>query len=138
MKARLVGKGRRINGQAKAAILEVEQNLGRESRLSMIQMLIPLALEAVGRELQGEVLELAGGPHSRGGSNDRWGTNPGSIFLGDQKVALRVPRVRNKELGTEVALKTYERLQSPQAIDAIVLSRVINGISQGKYERAVT
>jgi transposase-like protein len=135
---RLVGKGRRINVQAKEAILELERDMGRESRLSMIQMLIPLALEAVGRELQGEVRELAGDPHSRGGSIDRWGTNPGSVFLGDQKVALRVPRVRNRDLGTEVGLKTYERLQSPQAIDEIVLSRVINGISHGKYERAVT
>lgn len=138
MKSRLVGKRRAINGHAQAAILAMERDLGRESRLSMIQMLIPLALEAVGTELQNEVRELAGAPHSRGGSLDRWGTNPGSIFLGDQKVELRVPRVRNKGLGTEIPLTTYERLQSPQAIDEIVLSRVINGISQGKYERAVT
>lgn len=138
MKARLVGKGRTINADAKEAIRELEQNLGRENRLAMIQMLIPLGLKAVQDELQAEVRELAGTRHARGGSIDRWGTNPGSVFLGDQKVAIRVPRVRNKALDAEVPLATYERLQSPQSIDDIVLSRVINGISQGKYERAVT
>ena len=136
MKARLVGKGRTINAKAKESILDVERDLGRENRLAMIQMLIPLGLKAVQDELQAEVRELAGTRHVRGGSIDRWGTNPGSVFLGDQKVAIRVPRVRNTALDAEVALATYERLQSPQAIDDIVLSRVINGISQGKYERA--
>src|SRR5436305_12867725 len=128
MKARCVGKGRTINAKAKEAILEMEQNLGRENRLAMIQMLIPLGLEAVERELQAEVRELAGERHARGGNIDRWGSNPGSVFMGDQKVALPVPRVRNKALKVEVPLKTYERLQSPQLIDDIVLSRVINGI----------
>lgn len=138
MKSRLVGKRRTINAKSKEAILDVEQNLGRENRLAMIQMLIPLGLKAVEEELQSEVRELAGERHARGGSIDRWGTNPGSVFMGDQKVAMRVPRLRTKGLDAEVPLKTYERLQNPQAIDDIVLNRVINGISQGKYERAVT
>ena len=34
LKARLVGKGRRINAKAREAILDVEQNLGRESKSS--------------------------------------------------------------------------------------------------------
>jgi transposase-like protein len=137
MKARVVGKGRKINVKAKETILEVERDLGRENRLAMIQMLIPLGLERVEKELQAEVIELAGELHSRGGKLDRWGSNPGSVFLGDQKVAIRVPRVRDQSEAVEVPLKTYERLQSPAVIDDIVLARAINGISQGKYERAV-
>jgi putative transposase len=137
MKARLVGKGRRINVKAKEAIQEVERDLGRENRLAMIQMLIPLGLQCVEKELQAEVLELAGGRHARGGTLDRWGSNPGSVYLGDQKVAMRVPRVRDSEKKVDVPLETYKRLQSPRVIDDIVLARAINGISQGKYERAV-
>src|SRR5471030_1460397 len=97
MKARLVGKGRRINVKAKEAIQEVERDLGRENRLAMIQMLIPLGLQCVEKELQAEVLGLAGERHARGGTLDRWGSNPGSVYLGDQKVAIRVPRVRDSE-----------------------------------------
>jgi transposase-like protein len=138
MKARLVGKGRTINASAKEAILDVEQDLGRENRLAMIQMLIPLGLEAVEEELRTEVRALAGERHARGSVIGRWGTNPGSVFMGDQKVGLRVPRLRDKIQDVEVPLKTYRRLQSPQFIDDMVLSRVINGISQGKFERAVS
>jgi transposase-like protein len=137
MKARVVGKRRIINVKAKETILEVERDLGRENRLAMIQMLIPLGLERVERELQEEVVGLAGGHHARGGTLDRWGSNPGSVYLGDQKVAIRVPRVRDSEKDVEVPLESYKRLQSPQVIDDIVFARAINGISQGKYERAV-
>jgi len=116
----------------------MDQDPGRESRLAMIQMLIPLGLKAVESELQSEVAELAGGRYARGSEGERWGSNPGSVFLGDQKVSIRVPRVRSKSEESDFRLKSYERLQSPRNIDDIVLSRVINGISQGKYERAVT
>lgn len=138
MGIKVVGKGRRINGKAEEAIREVDQDPGRESRLAMIQMLIPLGLKAVERELQSEVAELAGSRYARGSEGERWGSNPGSVYLGDQKVLIRVPRVRSKSEESDFRLKSYERLQSPQNIDDIVLSRVINGISQGKYERAVT
>ena len=137
VKKRVVGKGRIINATTGKAVQELEQDLGLESRLSMIQMLIPLGLRAVEAELRAEVENLAGRRHSRGGEIDRWGSNAGSVYLGDQKVAVRVPRVRNTNTNREVALERYERLQSPQLIDDMALSRVINGISQGKYERAV-
>ncbi len=138
MRAKVVGKGRVINAAAKRTIEEMDQAPGRESRLAMIQMLIPLALQAVEAELQGEVRELAGERYARGGTIDRWGSNEGSVFLGEQKVSVRVPRVRNTATDSEVPLTTYQKLQNPGYIDDIVLSRVINGISQGKFERAVT
>jgi hypothetical protein len=102
----------------------------------MIQMLIPLALKAVGQELQGEVTDLVGARYSRGGDLTRWGNNDGSVFLGDQKVPISVPRVRHKLNDEEVPLKSYGGLQSPRIIDDIVLRRVINGIAQGNYEKA--
>jgi transposase-like protein len=105
-------------------------------RLAAIQMLIPLGLESIERELQLELKELVGERYSRGNELTRWGRNDGSVYLGDQKVGIRVPRVRHKELGQEVALESYRRLQNPQVIDDIVLRRVINGIAQGNYEKA--
>jgi len=114
------------------------QDWGSESRLSMIQMLIPLGLRAVEEELQAEVrAKVGGGRYDRTGSgNKRWGQNPGSVFVGDQKLKINVPRVRNVRAGQEVPLRSYERLQDPTYLDELALSRVINGISQGKYERA--
>jgi putative transposase len=112
--------------------------LERESRLAMIQALIPLGLKAVEEELQGEVRELVGERYERGnGVVKRWGANPGSVFVGDQKLRVNVPRARDLREGREIQLKTYERLQQPRSVDEMAFSRVLNGISQGKYERAV-
>lgn len=133
---RVIKKGKRINAKAQQTIEELERDMKREGRLSMIQALIPLGMKAVEEELQMEIRELAGARYSRGGNFSRWGENPGSVFLGDQKVKLPVSRVRNVSTNEEVQLATYERLQSPQVIDDMALSRVIHGMSQRNYEQA--
>lgn len=127
---------KRINAKAQKSVQELERDTGFESRMAMIQQLIPLGLKAVEAELQQEITALAGARFSRGGDVKRWGENPGSVFLGDQKVATAVPRLRNLRTKTEVQLKAYERLQSPQLIDEMALSRVINGMSQKNYSKA--
>lgn len=128
---------KRINPRAQAAIKDLERDMSFESRMLMIQQLIPLGLKAVGIELQEEITGLIGARYSRGGGDlKRWGANPGSVFLGDQKVETPVPRVRNMKSKTEVQLKAYERLQSPQVIDDMALARVINGMSQRDYVKA--
>lgn len=138
MSVKLYKKAKRINVRNQQIEEMVGQDWNRESRLSMIQMLIPLGLKAVEEELQAEVRSLVGGErHERtDGTRKRWGQNPGSVFLGDQKVQINVPRVRDLSLRQEVPLKSYEKLQKPDYVDDVALSRVINGISQGKYERA--
>lgn len=56
----------------------VESDVG--SRATLIQMLIPIALEAANEELPSEVSRLAGSRYGRGdGPLRRWGHNPGSV-----------------------------------------------------------
>lgn len=139
MRATVYKDTKRINGRARQVIEEMEaQVLARESRLAMIQALIPLGLRAVEEELQWEVTGLVGGERGArsAGNIKRWGANPGSVFVGDQKLKINVPRARDLKRNQEVPLKSYERLQSPAHVDEVALSRVINGISQGKYARA--
>ena len=57
-----------------------------DSSLLLIQQLIPLGLMAVEEALQEEVSRMVGERHSREGSLKRWGSNPGSVFLGNQKL----------------------------------------------------
>ncbi len=108
-----------------------------EARIAMIQMLIPLGLDAIRDILAQEVEALAGKRYDRNDSPlTRWGSNPGSAYLGGQKVELKVPRVRNKKTNQEVPLGSYEALQNTSVIDSSILSMVVNGISCNKYERA--
>ena len=63
-----------------------------DARIEAIQWLVPLGLEAVAEELHRAVEELAGRRYQRKGSHQpfrRWGCQPGSVFLGDQKVPHR-------------------------------------------------
>jgi transposase-like protein len=134
--AKVIRKGKRINEKAEVAIKELERDMKSESRWAAIQALIPLGLQAVEMELQREINELVGERYSRGGDIKRWGENPGSVYLGDQKTRVSVPRARNTVTNTEVVLKSYERLQNPQLVDDMALSRVIHGMSQRNYEKA--
>ena len=75
-----------------------------ETRLSVIQALIPLGLEAVADLLQQEVEQLAGVRYARKGSEQahrRWGSQKGSVYLMDQKLPLDVPEsvCRNEPRG---------------------------------------
>jgi transposase-like protein len=107
-----------------------------DTRIQMIQMLIPLGLEAINDLLQQEVAELVGERYQHSDSPlKRWGANSGSAYLGDQKVQISVPRVRDTQNGREIPLKGYEQLKGPAVINNSVLANLINGISCRKYER---
>jgi putative transposase len=132
---RVSKKAQRINQLMEVQELTEEQR-HFEERMTMIQTLIPLGMMFAAQELQTEFATLIGQPYERGKTFGPWGSNPGSICLGDQKVRVIVPRVRNRKTGQEVPLQSYQRLQSATVIDHLALQRVINGISTGKYEKA--
>ena len=73
-----------------------------DTRVALIQALIPLGLGAVEEELQREVERLAGPRYARkDGAPDRvrWGRQRGSVYLLDHKVPVQVPRVRDQAAG---------------------------------------
>jgi transposase-like protein len=105
----------------------------------MIQALIPLGLHAVEEALQQEVLALAGRRYAHAVDRPaiaRWGSRVGSLFLADQKVPVRVPRVRNRATITEVSLATYAQFQTPRGADVGLFRGVLGGLSCRDYEVA--
>ena len=55
--------------------------------------MIPVGLQPIEEELQPEVMKIAGARHTRIRPDfKRWGCNEGLVFLGGQKVSVRVPR----------------------------------------------
>jgi len=107
------------------------------SRVELIQALIPIGLSAVAEELKREVEELAGIKHSRQGGlpgHYRWGSQEGSIYLSDQKLRVRVPRVRDVAKNREVSLESYRLLQEPRNADEGVMRRILSGLSCRNYE----
>lgn len=132
---KITKKGERINRLKELQELSEEQ-MHFEEEMAMIQGLIGLGMKAATEKIQKNFTALVGKAHQRGKPAGPWGSNPGSIYLGDQKVAIEVPRARNRRTGKEIKLASYERLQSPRVIEDMALRRVINGISMSKYEEA--
>ena len=105
-----------------------------DGKAELIQMLIPLGLKAVSDLLQEEVGMLAGGRYRHEGGPSRWGKQAGSIYLGDGKFRIEVPRVRDEGKNREIGLESYSRLQRPKALDEGVMKKVLLGLSCGRYE----
>jgi transposase-like protein len=111
-----------------------------DSRVEIIQALIPLGLEAVQELLQQEVTALAGARYRHGSGQPgyaRWGRQSGSVYLADQKVAVRVPRVRDVRGDQEVPLATYQSLRQPRRAEEAALRKILKGLSCRDYESCV-
>ncbi len=128
------GKVRPIRRRALDRIPAVDD---RASLVALIQAVIPLGLQAVEDVLQHEVTELAGERYSRTGGQPglvRWGHQPGSVYLLDQKLPIVYPRVRDLARNQEAPLATYELLKAPRAADAGLFRKVLHGLSCRRYE----
>ncbi len=71
--------------------------------LALIQTLIPLGLKAVEQALLQEVTALAGPRYSHADAHPervRWGKQPGSIYVADQKLRIDVPQSATARLAT--------------------------------------
>ena len=131
-------KDRRLGEPGDRNWREIE-TLELDARVELIRELIPLGLAEVGRMLDEEVERLAGPRHGRKeapGVGYRHGSNPGSVRLGGQRHAVRVPRVRD-EAG-EVRLSSYAQLHGGAGeVDDGLFRKVLLGISCRDYEAAV-
>lgn len=129
----------KISDKREAAMQRIVDSYSADFNVKMlvIQELIPLGLKALAEELQDEVIRLAGEKHSRGGDNARWGRQDGSVYLRDQKVPIRIQRVRNTVANEEVPLQAYQRLQKPFN-DEEAMRRLLHGLSTHKYHESST
>ena len=128
----------KIADKRKAAMNKIIDSYSEDLDIKMrvIQELIPLGLREICKELQQEVTKLAGDGHARGYENTRWGRQPGSVYLLDQKFPIIVPRVRNKAAKREVQLQSYQKVQSPMADDGKTALKLLHGISMHKYHES--
>jgi putative transposase len=103
----------------------------------LISTLLPPAVKAFIAECESEVNKLCGERYLHGKDKHRWGSQKGSIILGNQHVALEIPRVREKN-GAEVALQTYQDFQNPELFDQAVFTEGIKKVSQRDYQKGVS
>lgn len=103
-----------------------------------MQELDTLGLMLVHEELEREIDQLVGDRYERSASpNVRYGSNPGSISLGGQKLKTRIPRVKNWQTKEEVPLESLKSIRNAgHRHDETLFNRVLMGISCHRYEEA--
>ena len=65
----------------------------------------------------------------------KWASQPGSIYLGDQKIPVEHPRLRGPQ--GEIALGSYQKLKEPGSFSEELLGKILRGISSRKYSETV-
>ena len=55
------------------------------------------------------------------------------MYIKDQKIPIKVQRVRDVRNNKEIGLNTYERFQKPKEVDEGLLRRVLHGLSMRNY-----
>ena len=101
----------------------------------LISTMIAPAVKQFLAQLESEVATLCGARYEHGGENQRWGSQNGSIILGNQHVAIERPRVRGKD--GEVNLKAYEQFQDPKLFNQAVFTEGLKKVSQRDYASGV-
>jgi putative transposase len=67
----------------------------------------------------------------------KWAFQQGSVYIGDQKVRVEHPRLRNRQTNTEVPLESYLRMKQRGQFSDEMMEKVLRGISARKYSDTV-
>lgn len=65
----------------------------------------------------------------------KWASQPGSIYIGDQKIKAEHPRLRGPQ--GEIELRSYGKLKGPEGFSEELLNKVLRGISCRRYAETV-
>lgn len=124
----------RVNVELPVSMAEVIEGVSEEVERLTGQAGL-LIMKAV---MDAEVESLAGtkGRHDPQRTATRWTAQQGYVVLAGKKVKVTRPRLRDME-GHEVALRSYERFQSPPRRQAGICRKLIAGLSTRKYEQAI-
>ncbi len=124
---------------------QVEQWLPESMDVGGLQELLVQAIEGFATEaglrvarclLEEELLRRCGERYTRSPDREatRFGSQPGVLILGGQKVSINKPRARYRDDRGEVLLETYEQLQRPDAMPRSALAKMVRGVSCRDYE----
>jgi len=67
----------------------------------------------------------------------KWAFQEGSVYIGDQKVRVAHPRLRDRQQGCEIPLESYLRMKQRGQFSEELLEKILRGISTRKYSDTV-
>jgi transposase-like protein len=108
-----------------------------DMKISLLEQHLSICQLVINQILEEEVQTLAGERYSHdkpsAGRYNRYGFNPGSVPIADEKVKIEVPRVMDERSGTFRSLKSYEQLKDNTAGEERIMQGVLKGLSMNDY-----
>lgn len=105
-----------------------------EKQYHLFQNFVDVAKLHYNQLMEEEQRLKTGEKYERGKRYHRWGKNPGSIRIGEEKVPVEVPRFYDKEESRTEESDYYRKLHDIPMPSEEVLKKVIKGLSQHDYE----
>ncbi|MFW5872175.1 MAG: IS256 family transposase [bacterium] len=130
--------------QKKEKIKTISELLQKDemTKLAMIKHCLELNVMLINELLEDEVTSLAGDRYSREKPHDgrysRWGTNPGSVRIGEEKVKINVPRVYDNQSHCNTGLENYKSLRDTEPDEYRLMKGVLNGLSTSDYKEVIS
>ena len=122
------------NSEMSKENLEWLLNQPVEKQYQLFQNFVDVAKLHYNQLMEEETRTKAGEKYERGKSFSRWGSNPGSIRIGEEKVPVEVPRFYDKEKERTEESEYYRQMHKLPMPSEEVMKKVIKGLSQRDYE----
>src|SRR3954470_5222730 len=120
------------------SVLEALGELAGAAKEGLLALSVGVGLGVLHELMEAEVDEVVGpkGRHDRERSAVRHGHEGGEVTLGGRRVPVSRPRVRSADGASEVELGTYRHFAARDQLTAVVLERMLGGVSTRRYARA--
>ena len=118
-------------------VREALGELAGAAKEGLMALSVGIGLGLLHELMEAEVDEVVGpkGRHDPERRANRHGHEPASVTLGGRRVPVSRPRVRSAEEGREVALETLDHFAARDALTAVVLERMLAGVSTRRFSR---
>lgn len=93
----------------------------------IVKLVINQLLEDEVHQKAGDKYEHSSKPYSR------WGSNPGSVKIGKERIKMEIPRLYNKELKQTEGLANYNKIKDSGVSSEKLMSKILFGLSQKNY-----
>lgn len=113
-----------------------------QTQIEVLSNHLDICKAVINSLLQTAAQEKAGQKYCRqkpfSGQYSYWGTNPGSVRVGNQKLCVSVPRIADKHNGMVDNVELYDQIKDlPEQKEEMVMS-VLKGISMRDYSQVAT
>lgn len=118
-------------------VQEALGELAGAAKEGLMALSVGVGLGVLAEIMEAEVDEVVGpkGKHNPDRTAVRHGHEGGEVTLGGRRVPISRPRVRSADDEHELPLETYRHFADRDPLTAVVLERMLAGVSTRRYER---